>query len=71
MTKIEAARLLLWLNLACSAFELYIFELGKKEEKKAEKKNVQSRSSEHLVLTEINQRLIKIEQELAKLLPPD
>lgn len=71
MTKIEAVRLLLWLNLARSAFELYIFELGTKEEKKAEKKNAQSKNSGHLVLTEINQRLIKLEQQLAKLIPLD
>ncbi|MPM61563.1 hypothetical protein SDC9_108423 [bioreactor metagenome] len=71
MTKTKAARLLLWFNLACSAFELYVFEIGKKDEQKAKKKNAQSKCSEHLTLTEINQRLSKIEQQLIKLIPPE
>ena len=71
MTKCEAARLLLWLNLACSAFELFVFEIGRREEKNAEKKNAQSKNSEHLFLTELNQRLTKIEHQLTRLIPPD
>ncbi|MDD4599978.1 hypothetical protein SDC9_09176 [bioreactor metagenome] len=64
MTKTMTERIVLWLTLACSVFEIHGFE----NNIRANKKHARRKSVEQAELTEINHRLTKIEQQLNNLL---
>lgn len=65
MNKNNIDRLALLMSIGCSIWAILSFEM----DLKSNKENPKLQATEQLSLEEINQRLIKIEQHLSKLMP--
>lgn len=67
MNRIDIDRVALWMTLGCGFWAILSFEM----ELSSKKKQAKRRAGEQFTLEEINQRLIRIEQHLSKLMPND